>query len=137
MAACAFGAIAVRWESSPEDFLEKIVEHATGVLTGFNGKVAYLNFMTNISPDCDCWVFSDAALVPDIGVLASRDIVAIDQASLDYVTAALGTDTSRAKGLPSGVDKFHAIHGVDAELAMQAAERMGLGQRTYTIKELG
>jgi uncharacterized Fe-S center protein len=135
-AACAWDAIKINWGEPTESFLERIVEHAAGVLRGKDDKVAYLNFMTNISPDCDCWVFSDAAVVPDIGVLVGRDIVAIDQASIDYVTAALGNAGSRGEGLVAGVDKFHAIHGVDAAHAMRYAQALGLGSLSYTIQEI-
>jgi uncharacterized Fe-S center protein len=137
MAACAFGAIAINWESSPTDFLEKTVEHAAGALANLGDKVAYLNFLTNISPDCDCWTFSDAAIVPDIGILASRDIVAIDQASLDLVTKAVGAVGSRGEGLAAGEEKFHAVHGVHPEHSMHYAQDLGLGQQSYRLKQIG
>ena len=90
----------------------------------------------NVSPDCDCWHFSDASVVPDIGVLASTDIVAIDQAAYDLVTEAAGLEGTRGEGLSAGADKFTAITGVDGTRAMTYAEEMGLGTRDYELKTL-
>ena len=137
VAACSYGAIAISWAGDPSSLQEKMAEHAAGALAAKNGKVAYLSFLTNISPECDCWSFSDAPIVPDIGVLASRDIVAIDQASYDMVTQAVGILHTRGEGLDSGVDKFHAMHGVDGQIAMRYAEQLGLGTRRYEVKNVG
>ena len=90
MAACPYGAIGIQWKTEPQAIQEKMVEHCAGALAGKDGKVVYLSFVTNVSPDCDCWSFSDASVVADIGVLASTDLVAIDQAAYDLVTAGTG-----------------------------------------------
>ena len=92
-------------------------------------RCVFLSFVTNVSPDCDCWSFSDASIVPDIGVLASNDFVAIDQAAYDLVTAARGAEGSRGEGEIEGVDKFAAVTGIDGSVAMRYAEEMGLGTR--------
>jgi uncharacterized Fe-S center protein len=133
VAACPYGAIATQWKTTPEALQEKIVEHVMGAVAGKDNKVLYLSFVTAVSPDCDCWSFSDAPIVPDIGVLASSDIVAIDQASYDLVSAATGLPGSRGEGMPAGVDKFTAITGVDGARAMAYAEEMGLGSREYEL----
>lgn len=137
VAACAYDAIKINWDSDPTSFQEKIVEHAQGALNTKGDKVIYLNFLTNVTPECDCWKFSDAAIVPDIGVLASRDIVAIDQASLDLVKKAVGSADSRGEGLPAGSEKFAEIHKVDARIAINYAEEVGLGTTEYLITEIG
>ncbi len=87
VAACPYGAIAIEWKTEPEAIQEKIAEHVAGAVSGKEEKVVYLSFVKDISPDCDCWHFSDASVVPDIGVLASTDPVAIDQAAYDLVVA--------------------------------------------------
>jgi uncharacterized Fe-S center protein len=89
-----------------------------------------------VSPDCDCWSFSDAPIVGDIGVLASTDPVAIDQAAYDLVTAAAGLPGSRGEGMQAGSDKFTAITGVDGTAAMAYAEVMGLGIREYELERM-
>jgi uncharacterized Fe-S center protein len=137
LAACAYDAIAINWESPAEEFLEKTAEHAYGALAHFDGKVAYLNVLTNITPDCDCWEFSDAPVVPDIGILASRDIVAIDQASLDLITEAYGAVGSLGESLSTGEEKFHAIHGTDATHTMRYSEALGMGTRNYRLRQVG
>jgi uncharacterized Fe-S center protein len=136
VAACAFGAIGIQWKTEPDAIQEKIVEHVAGALEGKAGKVAYLSFITNVSPDCDCWHFSDASIVPDVGVVAGTDIVAVDQASYDLVVAARGVPGTRGEGMGSGVDKFTQITGIDGTLGIAYAEKHGLGTRTYTLKTL-
>lgn len=137
VAACSYGAIAINWDTNADEFQEKMVEHVAGALKDKQNKTIYLSFLTNITPECDCWSFSDASVVPDIGLLASRDIVAIDQASYDMVTEAVGNAGSQGSGLESGVDKFKAMHGVDGSVAMRYAEDLRLGTRLYEIKLIG
>lgn len=134
VAACPYGAIATQWKTDAAVLQEKIAEHAAGALAGKEGKVLYLSFVTAVSPDCDCWNFSDAPIVPDIGVLASNDIVAIDQAAYDLVTAATGLPGSKGEGLSAGDDKFTRVTGVDGTRVMAHAEALGLGSRDYELK---
>jgi uncharacterized Fe-S center protein len=136
VASCPYGAIDVCWKTTPEALQEKIVEHVAGVISGKDGKVIYLSFVTNVSPDCDCWNFSDAPVVADIGVLASTDIVAIDQAAYDMVVAASGLPGGRGEDMESGADKFAAITGVDGTIAIRYAEEMGLGTRDYELRQV-
>jgi len=133
VASCPYAAIAVQWKTTPRALQEKIVEHAKGVLAGKGGKVVYLSFLTAVSPDCDCWSFSDAPIVGDIGVLASGDIVAIDRAAYDLVTQAVGMPGSRGEGMDSGEDKFTAVTGVDGTVAIEYAEKLGLGAAAYEL----
>ena len=133
VASCPYGAIATQWATDAGMLQEKIVEHAAGALAGKDGKVVYLSFVTAVSPDCDCWGFTDAPVVPDIGVLASDDIVAIEQASYDLVTQAAGLAGSRGQDLGAGEDKFTALTGVDGTRAIAYAEEIGLGTRDYDL----
>jgi len=138
LTACAFNAIEINWSTSPQDFLEKIAEHAAGALSTFAAeKVIYLNFLTNITPDCDCCSFSDAPIVPDIGILVSTDPVAIDQASVDLVEQAIGTAGSRGEGIGCGEEKFEALHGVKPSVAMRYSEKLGLGTQNYRLRTVG
>lgn len=136
VAACAFDAIKINWKTDASEFQEKIVEHTLGALKNKKDKTLFISFMTNITPECDCWKFSDAAIVPDIGVLASRDIVAIDQAAVDMITKATGNAHSAGEGMESGTDKFKAMHNIDVSVTMRYAEELGMGSRSYTIKEI-
>ncbi|MDO8964946.1 MAG: DUF362 domain-containing protein [Coriobacteriia bacterium] len=133
VAACPYAAIATQWKTTPEAIQEKIVEHVKGAVAGKEGKVVYLSFVTAVSPDCDCWSFSDAPIVGDIGVLASTDIVAIDRAAYDLVTAAAGLPGSRGDGMAPGTDKFTTITGIDGTAAIRYAQDMGLGSQDYEL----
>lgn len=137
VAACPNGAIAISWKTDAAAIQEKIVEHCAGVLAGKEGKVIYLSFLRDVTPDCDCWNFSDAPVVADIGVLASTDIVAIDQASYDMVTEAAGIAGGLGAGMAAGTDKFREITGIDGTIAMAYAEKNGLGTREYQLETVG
>ncbi|MBS3956387.1 MAG: DUF362 domain-containing protein [Clostridiales bacterium] len=136
VAACPFGAIAIEWKTTPQAIQEKIVEHVVGAVAGKEGKIVYLSFITDVTPDCDCWHFSDAPVVADIGVLASIDPVAIDQAAYDLVRAAPGLPGTRGEGHAPGEDTFTRLSGIDGTRAMAYAEKMGLGVRTYDLKRV-
>ena len=137
VAACPQGAIAIQWKTDAAAIQEKIVEHVAGALDGKAGKCVHLSFVTNVSPDCDCWHFSDASVVADIGVLASSDPVAIDQAALDLVNGATGLPGSRGEGMQPGADKFAALTGIDGTAALAYAETLGLGTREYELVSAG
>jgi len=138
LAACAYNAIEINWETSNQEFLERTAEHAAGALGTFGPeKVVYLNFLTNITPDCDCWSFSDAPIVPDIGILVSTDPVAIDQASVDLIEQALGATGSRGEEFGSGQEKFEAIHGVEPAMAMRYCAQLGMGTQNYRLRTVG
>jgi len=134
VAACTFGAIAIDWKTDEASIQEKIVEHVAGAIAAKPTKIIYLSFVTNVTPECDCWVFSDAPVVADVGVLASTDIVAIDQASYDLVAQAPGLPNTAGEGMAAGADKFAALSGIDGTRAMRYAEEKGLGSRAYELK---
>lgn len=135
---CPTGAIEPAWSSESKTLQERMVEYALGVLKGKGEKVAFLNFLTDISPDCDCAPWHDAALVPDMGILGSHDIVAIDQASADCVTQAQGlSGTKLQKAFVSGTDKFMDVHPqANWQNQIYYAEKMGLGRKEYTLVDV-
>jgi len=137
VAACAYGAIEINWASDPADFLERMVEHAAGTLANKHDKTIFLSFLTNISPDCDCFAMSDAPIVGDIGVLVARDAVAIDQAAYDLVAQAPGLPGSRGEDSAAGDDTFLSLHGVEGDHQMTYGEALGLGTRRYELKKVG
>ncbi len=132
---CPVGAIQIQWNESIPLFQKKMVEHAYGVTHKKKGKILYLNFLTQISPACDCYGFSDTAIVNDIGMLASEDPVAIDQASVDLVNQEEGNRSSKlTKNWEPGRDKFRAIYPeVDWSIQLSYAEEIGLGTREYEL----
>lgn len=132
VATCPPEAIVINWGTDERALQEKIVEYVWGVLKDKKGKAVFFNFLLNVGPECDCWRWSEAAIVPDIGILSSIDPVAIDQASLDLVNAAPGLKGTRLKDIDSR-DKFGSITGVDCTTGLQYAEAVGLGTRKYKL----
>jgi len=134
MHACQFGALAIEWKANTPAFMERMVEYAAAVLAPHT-KTGHMTFITAVSPGCDCESHSDAPICPDVGVLASRDPVAIDQAAFDLVNRAAALYPSALpRGLKPGDDKFKAIYpDIDSTYALAHAERLGLGRRAYTL----
>ncbi|KAF0124797.1 MAG: 4Fe-4S ferredoxin [Elusimicrobia bacterium] len=104
-------------------FQEKLAEYARGVTAG--GKFAYINVLMNISAACDCVATAPPPFVGDVGILASSDPVALDQASFDLVNRAAGID-----------DAFKHETGVSGEHCLAYGEKIGLGGRKYRLVEL-
>lgn len=138
MALCREHAIDIDWESGITNFTERMMEYAYGVVLGKELRTGYFNFLIRITPDCDCVPWSDAPIVPDIGVLASRDPVAIDAASLDLINAQAGLNGSRlVNNLEPGGDKFKGIRELtDSWKQIRYAEELGLGSSKYEIIRL-
>lgn len=135
---CQTGAIQVQWNQSIPVFMENMVEYTMGVLKGKAGKGLYVNFITDISPACDCVPYNDAPIVRNIGIVAATDPVAVDQASVDLVNreAALpGSCLEKNRG--PGEDKFRGIYpDIDWAVQLDYAERLGLGSRSYTLEKV-
>ncbi|MCD6363518.1 MAG: DUF362 domain-containing protein [Synergistetes bacterium] len=130
---CPSGAVQIVWETSIET-CERIVEYAYAVLK--DKPAFHINFVMNVSPYCDCWHYNDAPIVPDIGILASFDPVALDKASVDLVNNAplnpygpLGD-----REISPGEDKFSILHPKTSWKAMlDYAEEIGLGTQKYEL----
>lgn len=132
---CPFGAIGINWINNQVFGLqEKIVEYAAGVLKNKKKKTGYITFLNNITPDCDCFSFSDAPVIRDIGILFSQDPVAIDQACLDLVNREVGLPGSKLEGYGADSDKFSILHPeIDSSRQLAYAEEIGLGTRNYQL----
>lgn len=138
VSSCNYGAINIKWNDSMNLLQEKIVEFAFAVLKEKKGKIGFMNFLMNITPDCDCPPWSDSSIVHDIGVLSSCDPVAIDQATIDLINAQPGNPKSKLakSGLSPGSDKFHALENIDYTIQLKYAEELGLGRRKYKLKKI-
>ncbi len=136
--ACPQGAIRVRWNESIPTFMEKMMEYASATLNSKKKKTLCVSFVTDVSPLCDCNPFSDRPIVPGVGVLASLDPVAIDQAAADLVNAAPGIAlSSLGTALSPGDDKFRVLFpNIDWTHQLAYAEKLGLGNREYTLVKL-
>jgi len=134
MDACREGAIDLDWDCMPP-FIERMTEYAYGAVKGREDKIGYINFLVDITPDCDCVNWSDAPIVPDIGIVASRDPVAIDRASYDLVNQERGFTNSRLENHHEvGEDKFRGVWTqVDGTIQLRYGEEIGLGEQDYEL----
>lgn len=108
------------WVGSSALVQEKIVEYAFGATA--RKKAGYVSFLTSISPACDCYGHNDPPVVPDLGVLASLDPVAIDKASIDLVNQAAQKDVFR-----------ELYPKADWMVQLSYAESIGMGKREYEL----
>lgn len=135
MTVCPEKAIELDWNSAITPFMERMTEYAYGVAKVHEGRIGYINFLINITPDCDCCPWSDAPIVPDIGFLASTDPVAIDQASYDLVNAQVGLSGSMLENnVEEGKDKFRGLRPfTEPTVQLSYGEEIGLGTRKYEL----
>ncbi|GAB4334675.1 MAG: DUF362 domain-containing protein [Candidatus Abyssubacteria bacterium] len=134
---CRHDAIKISWSGAPQSVQEKTAEFTSAILKRKKGKFGAINFLMDISPDCDCLSHTDAAIVPDIGILASDDIVAIDLASVELINREPSLNKTAIPAAKMGeADKFAAIHGVDWSHQIRHAERLGLGSTVYELKRI-
>lgn len=138
IAVCPRETIKIRWNESTSRLQEKMVEHFEGAVNGKDGRCVYLSFVTQVSPACDCYGHNDSPIVADIGILASTDPVAIDQAAADLVNRASGYEgTALGSGHQPGGDKFRGVHpDVDWEVQLDYASSRGIGRRGYVLKKI-
>ncbi|MBI5399863.1 DUF362 domain-containing protein [Candidatus Saganbacteria bacterium] len=123
---CRVGAISISWAGEPDSVQEKMAEYAAGIANHFKNKIAYINFITDVSENCDCYGHNSDPIVPDIGILASFDPVALDQACADMI--------NNIPGRIKGADKFRALWpNVDWQIQLKHAEKIGLGGREYEL----
>ena len=114
------------WNDLPPQntFLEAMADSASAVHNLFKDKVVYINIMCNLSVDCDCCEVAENPCMADIGILASTDPIAIDQACVDLIK----------KSTDKGKDHFMArVNRQNGEYILDAASRLGFGERAYEL----
>jgi hypothetical protein len=123
IAVCGYGAVRIPWGSvSSKELQERIVEYCYGISKSRD--IIYFNALTDITESCDCVGRKQEPFMEDIGFLASKDPVAIDQASLDLVNKKTRKET------------FKDITGVSGKHQLKYGEEIGLGSREYNLVEL-
>ena len=117
------------WDNLPEQdlFLESMADAASSVVKHFKGNIAFINVMCNLSVDCDCCAVAEDPCMKDIGILASLDPIAIDQACIDLVY------NSKDPGRDHFVERVERQHGIPT---IEAAVELGFGTREYELIDI-
>ena len=115
------------WDADHDAFLESMADAASSIHDRFRGKSAYITVMKNMSVDCDCCAVAEDPKIGDIGILASLDPVALDQACLDLVYQ---SDDPGKADLIERIESRHGVHTVEA------AADLGMGSREYELVTL-
>ncbi len=135
---CPIGAITVE-EGRFKDFQTGMAICTEEVLKTFTpGNVFYINFLTYITAVCDCWGFTTPAVVPDIGIMASKDIVAIEKACLDSIKVEDLIPAGVLQGMELGGSGhlFERLHGKDPFIQLDELGKRGLGTQEYEKEEV-
>lgn len=117
------------WDNLPsqDKFLEAMADAASSVVKYFEGNIAYINVMCNLSVDCDCCSVAEDPCMKDIGILASLDPIALDQACVDLIYK------SNDRGRNHFVERIERQNGIHT---IEAAYKLGFGTREYELKEI-
>jgi hypothetical protein len=124
-AVCAFGAVMFDWRRESVPLQEMMAEHAAGVSRAVNGNLFYFNVLVNITKNCDC-MNGGERLSRDIGIVAGRDIVAVEKASYDLFRKINGKSLEAI-----------AYPRINSLAQVEHAERLGLGNSEYRLVEIG
>ncbi len=112
------------WGSDHDSFLESMADAASSIIDYFQGNIVYINVMKNMSVDCDCCAVAEDPCMADLGILASLDPIAIDQACLDLVYA---SDDPGRDHLIERIESKNGVHTIEA------AADLGFGSRDYEL----
>lgn len=115
------------WTADHDSFLESMADAASSVVEYFKGNAVYINVMKNMSVDCDCCAVAEDPCLADMGVLASTDPIAIDQACIDLV---YGCDDPGKAHFLERVESRNGVHTIESAAAL------GFGSREYELVEV-
>lgn len=116
-------------EKNPQDlFLDSMADSASGVVKYFEGRIAFVNVMKNLSVDCDCCSVAEDPCMRDIGILASGDPIALDQACVDLIYK-----QTSDPGQKHFIERIETRNG---KRILESAEKLGFGTRNYELKEI-
>ena len=116
-----------KWDTEQDLFLESMADAAGSVVEYFEGNILYVNVMKNMSVDCDCCAVAEDPCIADIGILASTDPIAIDQACIDLVYACSDP------GKPHLIERIESRNGIHT---IETADALGYGSREYELVEV-
>lgn len=116
-----------KWTANHDKFLESMADAASSVHQYFKGNICYINIMCNMSVDCDCCAVAEDPCMEDIGILASTDPIALDQACIDLVYQS--KDPGR-NHLVERIESRNGRHTIDV------ASTLGFGTKEYELIEI-
>lgn len=122
------------WQRGNKERFQVYLAHAaSAVMQRFKGRIGFVNLVQDVTPCCDCAAPAGKPIVPDIGMLASLDPVAIDKASVDLIDRApvIGSLDS-----PASPDRMGRLHDVDSLVQLRASESLGLGSMSYRLADV-
>ena len=122
---CRFDAVKYDWRMKEKDLQQRMAEHALGVMSEKTEKIGFMNLLISVTKDCDCFGVIMKPIIPDIGILASRDPVAIDVASMDLIREKSGKELAEM-----------SYPNVDPRIQIRHGEEIGLGSSEYELVEI-
>ena len=136
LAICPTDAIQCMYDEAPSILNKKIAEYTKAVVQG--RPCFHVSLVMDVSPNCDCHSENDVPIVPNVGMFASFDPVALDQACIDAVLAQPKMPNSVIGGADCDcADHFKAAHpDVDWEACLSHGEKIGLGSREYELVKI-
>ena len=120
LAVCRFDAVKHDWGRDSDELQRRMAEHALGVVIGKAGRTGYINFILSVTKDCDCMPSKQAPVLPDIGLIAGKDPVAVDAASLDLIQQVAGKNLTTL-----------SYPQFDPTIQIRHGEAIGLGSSRY------
>ena len=132
IAVCPKDAVQINWDESTTNLNYKIAEYTKAVVDG--RPCFHISLVIDVSPNCDCRSENDMAIVPNVGMFASFDPVALDMACVDAVNAQTPLRGSAADGDPCGHDHFQWLHpDTNWRSCLEHGEKIGIGTRDYEL----
>lgn len=125
LAVCPHGAVKISWDENTENLQKKVAEYCLAVLKGKEKKTVFLNFLIHVTEQCDCMDKAYPPAFEDIGILASRDPVAVEKATVDMIQEHLGEDFFQ-KAWPD----------IDYTIQIDYAHEIGLGSMDYELVDV-
>jgi uncharacterized protein len=125
LAVCPPNAIKIDWSAETAYVMKRTAAYAAAIMERLKQRVCFISLLNHITTHCDCLGDTGSPLIPDIGIVASSDPVALDQASIDLVNEMAGEDLLKREW-----------PNIDYNVQLDSAVALGLGTREYTVTEL-